>query len=112
MITVITDKRSFEDCSNLVTKVLSTQPWQEKRALMCAVNGAALGHERERLWEFRVETRDATRGREDIYICVSRDSADEPPFVFTHNPSTGKDARRHIDPVTGAWMENYVENVK
>ena len=112
MIEVITDKRDFEECETLVRKIVDTEPWRERLAAVWDASGATLGHPRERCWQFRVECYDEDGERDTEYIRVSRDSSKELPFTVVIDPATREQVRRHIDPVTGEWIEDFTENVK
>lgn len=106
MITLITDKRSLEECQALVRKILDTEPWQG--SYIYSITGLVTGRRKERCWQFHIGI-----GCEDERIIVSRDRVDELPFVYRWRDSNHNSSlRRHIDPVTGQWVEDYTENVK
>jgi hypothetical protein len=105
VIELITDKRTFEECQDLVDEILSTEHWKDR---LSGVNGAVLGHSKERCWSFDLGTADG-RG---TYIYVSRDNPAELPFALVVDPTTGEEVRRHVDPKTGQWVEDFTENVR
>lgn len=105
MIELITDKRAYEDCEALINKLVASELWVEKNARMVGVSGERSNN--ERFWMFRILTIN-----EVLYLNVSRDNANELPFAWCSDKETNKKVRRHVDPVTGRWVEDYTENAK
>jgi hypothetical protein len=76
VIELITDKRGFEQAEELVDKLIVTDTWIGAR--VTGVLGER--YDNERFWVFNVRVIN-----DQFYLHVSRDSADELPFVGHHD---------------------------